>query len=103
MNFVSVGTFNKIAVRITFSQDVIYFIDLAVPLADPVQLSLKYTDANSGGEHPKIITPAMYTNTSSIIHIEHDSDVPFDLFEVRVALVCKEVIGTETEAGEFGE
>ena len=96
------GTFDNINVRITYDQDVIYFINLAVPLADPIQLSLKYTDVNSGDKWQKI-TPAMYTNTSSIIHLEQDSDVLFDLFQVKVALVSKQVIGTETDAGRFGE
>lgn len=79
------GTFKDIEVRITVERDVLFDIDLPTPLEDPVRLYLEYTNVVTQRKDRQT-TSAMYTNVSTIRHIEFDSDVNFEQFEVSVAL-----------------
>lgn len=99
---VSAGTFKDIEVRITVDRDVIFDIDLPTRLEDPVRLYLEYINIENRKMDQKT-TSAMYTNLSTIRHIEFDSDVNFERFEVGVALVSGRERGPITRAGQYGK
>ena len=100
---VAAGTFTDIEVRITVDRDVIFDIDLPTRLEDPVRLYLEYTNTENR-EIDRKTTSAMYTNLSTIRHIEFDSDVNFERFEVGVALMSHTVRGPVTLAvGQYGK
>lgn len=97
------GQFTDVAVRITVDSDVIFDVDLPVELENPVQLYLKYVDVDSG-EVDEVQTSAMYTNLRNIRHIEFDSNVIFERFQVTIAV--ESVDGTRgplSPAGQYGE
>lgn len=97
------GSFKDIEVRITVDRDVIFDVSLPTRLEDPIRLYLEYRDTDSGEMDP-VVTSAMYTNTSDILHIEFDSDVNFERFEVGVALESNTgVRGPITQAGRYGK
>ena len=97
------GTFKDIEIRITVERDVLFDIDLPTPLEDPVRLYLEYMNVVSR-EMDRQTTSAMYTNLSTIRHIEFDSDVNFEQFEVGVALESNTgVRGPITPAGQYGK
>ena len=97
------GTFKDIEVRITVERDVLFDIDLPTALEDPVRLYLEYTNVVNRRKDPQT-TSAMYTNVSTIRHIEFDSDVNFEQFEVSVALESNTgVRGPLTSAGQHGK
>ena len=98
-----IGQFTDVAVRITIDSDVIFDVDLPVELEDPVRLYLKYVDVDSG-KVDEVQTSAMYTNLRNIRHIEFDSNVIFERFQVTIAV--ESVDGTRgplRPAGQYGE
>lgn len=97
------GQFTDIAVRITVDSDVIFDVDLPVALEDPVRLYLRYVDIDSG-KVDEVQTEAMYTNLKYIRHIEFDSDVIFERFQVTVAVESMDgTRGPLRNAGQYGE
>ena len=98
-----IGQFTDVAVRITVDSDVIFDVDLPVELEDPVRLYLQYIDVDSG-KVDEVQTSALYTNLRNIRHIEFDSDVIFERFQVTIAV--ESVDGTRgplRPAGQYGE
>ena len=97
------GQFTDVAVRITVDSDVIFDVDLPVELEDPVRLYLKYIDVDSG-KIDEVKTSALYTNLTHILHIEFDSDVMFERFQVTVAVEAVDgTRGPLRPAGQYGK
>ena len=71
-------------------------------LEDPVHLYLRYRNTDNN-EMDEKITSATYTNLQNIRHIEFDSDVNFERFEVKVALQSGSVRGPVMSAGSYGK
>lgn len=84
-------------------RDVLFDIDLPTALEVPVRLYLEYTNVVTR-ERDQQTTSAMYTNLSTIRHIEFDSDVNFEQFEVSVALESNTgVRGPVNQAGQHSK
>ena len=84
-------------------RDVLFDLDLPTQLTEPVRLYLEYRNVDNGLMDTKI-TSAMYTNLRNIRHIEFDSEVQFERFEVSVALISTtRVIGPVVPAGQYGK
>ena len=84
-------------------RDVLFDIDLPTALEDPVRLYLEYTNVVTRRKDRQT-TSAMYTNLSTIRHIEFDSDVNFEEFEVSVALESNTgVRGPIIQAGQYSK
>ena len=82
-------------------RDVIFDLNLPTKLQDPVQLYLEYRNVDNSEMDTKT-TSAMYTNLKNIRHIEFDSDVNFERFDVSVALESGGVRGPIMPAGRYG-
>ena len=67
-----------------------------------MRLYLKYIDVDSG-KIDEVKTSALYTNLTHILHIEFDSEVMFERFQVTVAVEAVDgTRGPLRPAGQYG-
>ena len=78
----------------TTSSDVIFSLSYPVPFMVPVRLVLKYFEVGGESNRSLVVQPSTsYVNTSRINHIAFKQQVPYDHFQVEVAVAYKSVTG----------
>ena len=93
----STGGFNSVDVLISTNGDVIYFFKLPLAYSQPVKVYLQYTNADNPSQKYTRITNGAFLNTTSIYYVEYSSQVYYDRFRVKVALMSDGVLGDKFE------
>ena len=93
MYITPLGLFD-LSVDIT-QESVLFEITLPTPLSKPVNLIMEYVDLDNLFMHKNVTTNVTYNviATTSFLHIEPLSRVPFDRFRVSVRLTSSFIVG----------
>jgi hypothetical protein len=84
-------------VDVTQRGDVLFEVTLPTPLSKPVNLIMEYVDLDNLFRRKNVTTNVAYIATTSFLHLESTSRVPFDRFRVSVRLTSSFVIGPTVE------
>ena len=89
------GIFRKFDVLISTGGDVIFSIELPTEYFQPIHLFLKYTNEDDPNESYNRTTEIGFLNTKSVQYMEYSSQVFYERFQIRAALVSgyREVLG----------
>lgn len=79
--------FDELRVFITTTSDVIFFLTYPAMPLHPVKLRLLYREVGRGNRTLLVIPATIFMNTTEINYIAFSSTVPYDRFQVEVALV----------------
>lgn len=105
LNFFSADEFDELKVFITTTSDVIFFVTYPTIPLHPVQLRLLYREVGSN-RNLSVIPATTFANTKEIDYIAFENTVPFDRFQVKIALVHGSLEGpgrdTMLEYGKCG-
>ena len=89
------GSF-ELRVDVTQKGDVLFEVTLPTPLSKPVKLIMEYVDLDNS-QRQNVTTNVAYIATTSFLHLERSSRVPFDRFRVSVRLMTSLVKGPSVE------
>ena len=84
-------------VDVTQGGDVLFEVTLPTPLSKPVNLIMEYVDLDSLLKRKNVTTNVAYIATTSFLHLEPSSRVPFDQFRVSVRLTSSFILGPLVE------
>ena len=89
------GIFRKFDVLISTGGDVIFSIELPTEYFQPIHLFLKYTNEDDPNESYNRTTEIGFLNTKSVQYMEYSSQVYYERFQIKAALVSgyREVLG----------
>ena len=89
------GKFRKLDVLISTEGDVIFSLELPTEYFQPIHLFLKYTNEDDPNESYNRTTEIGFLNTKSVQYLEYSSQVFYERFQIKAALVSgyREVLG----------
>ena len=89
------GIFRKFDVLISTGGDVIFSLELPTEYFQPIHLFLKYTNEDDPNESYNRTTEIGFLNTKSVQYMEYSSQVYYERFQIKAALVSgyREVLG----------
>ena len=89
------GIFRKFDVLISTGGDVIFSIELPTEYFQPIHLFLKYTNEEDPNESYNRTTEIGFLNTKSVQYMEYSSQVYYERFQIKAALVSgyREILG----------
>lgn len=91
---ITLGYFG-LRVDVTQRGDVLFEVTLPTPLSKPVKLMIEYIDLDDLFRRQNVTTSIAYdvSTTTSFLHLERSSLIPFKQFKVSVRLVSLFIIG----------